>query len=75
MSSASVKSHVEQGENGMGSRSYSCALAAEQSRLIGHHFLTMLLSFQDFRIGMIIALCHISGICLVESDRLKILLR
>ena len=35
----------------------------------------MLLSLQGFRIRMIIALCHISGICPVEIDRLKMLVR
>ena len=57
------------------SRSFSCVLAAGYSRLIGHQFLPMLLSLPDFRIGMIIAVCHISGICPVEIDRLKMLVR
>ena len=44
-------------------------------RLIGRQFLPMLLSLPGVRIGMIIALCHISGICPVEIDRLKMLVR
>ena len=59
----------------LGSRSFSSVLAAGLSRLIGCLFLQMLLSLPDFRIGMIIALCHISGICQVEIDRLKMLVR
>ena len=58
-----------------GSRSFSNVLAAGQSRLIGRQFLPMLLSLPGFRIGMIIALCHISDICPVEIDRLKMLVR
>ena len=58
-----------------GSRSFSSVLAAGHSRLIGSQFLPMLLSLPGFRIGMIIALCHISGICPVEIDRLKMLVR
>ena len=54
-----------------GSRSYSSAFASGHSRLIG----PMLLSLPGFRIGMIIALCHISGICPVEIDKLKMLVR
>ena len=34
----------------------------------------MLLSSPGLRIGMIIALCHISGICPVEIDRLMMLI-
>ena len=52
----------------LGSRSFSSVLTAGHSRLIGCQFLPMLLSLLGFRIGMIIALCHISGICLVEID-------
>ena len=51
-----------------GSRSFSGALAAGHSRLIGHKFLSMLLSLPGFRIGRIIALCHISSISPVEID-------
>ena len=58
-----------------GSRSFSSITAAGHSRLIGRQFLPMLLSLPGFRIGMIIALCHISGICPVEIDRLKMLVR
>ena len=58
-----------------GSRSFSSVLAAEHSRLIGRQFLPMLMSLPGFRIGMIIALCHISGICPVEINRLKMLVR
>ena len=59
----------------LGSRSFSCVLAAGHSRLIGRLFLPMLSSLPGFRIGIIIALYHISGICLVEIDRLKMLVR
>ena len=59
----------------LGSRSFSRILVAEHSRLIGHQLLPMLLSVPGFRIGMIIALCHISSICPVEIDRLKMLAR
>ena len=59
----------------MGSRSSYSVLAAGHSRLIGRQFLPMLLSLPGLRIGMIIALCHISGICPVEIDRLKMLVR
>ena len=57
------------------SRSFSSVLSAGHSRLIRRQFLPMLLSLLGFRIGMIIALCHISGICPVEIDRLKVLVR
>ena len=50
-------------------------LADGHIRLIGRQFLPMLLSLSDFRIGMIVALCHISGICPVEIDILKMLVR
>ena len=56
----------------LGSRSSSSIFAAGHSRLIGRQFLPKLLSSPVFRIGMIIALCHISGICPVEIDILKI---
>ena len=56
-------------------RSFSSVLGTGHSRLIGHHFLTMLLFLPSFTIGMIIDLCHISGICPVEIDRLKMLVR
>ena len=59
----------------LGNRSSSSILAAGHSRLIGRQFLPMLLSLPGFRIGMIIALCHIAGICPVEIDRLKMLVR
>ena len=71
----------------LGNRSFSSVLAAWHSRLIGRQFLPMLLSLPGFRIWMItinfiehqnraiIALCHISGICPVEIDRLKMLVR
>ena len=58
----------------LGSRSYSSVLADGRSRLIVRQFLSML-SLPSFMIGMIIALCHISGICPVEIDRLKMLVR
>ena len=59
----------------LGSRSFSSVLAAGYCRLIGRQFLPMLLSLPGFRIGMTIALCHISGICPVEIDRLKMSVR
>ena len=59
----------------LGSRSFSIILAAGNSRLIGCQFLPMLLSLPGFRIGMIIALCHTSGIYPVEIDRLKMLVK
>ena len=66
-----MEGHVEQGGKGC----VSVFLAAGHSRLIGRQFLPMLLSLPGFRIGMIIALCYISGICPVEIDRLKMLVR
>ena len=59
----------------LGSRGFFSVLVAGHRRLIGRQFLPMMLSLPDFRIGMIIALCHISGICPVEIDRLKMLVR
>ena len=59
----------------LGSRRSSSVLAAGHSTLIGRQFLPMLLSLPGFRIGMIIALCHISGICPVDIDRLMMLVR
>ena len=59
----------------LGSRSFSSVLAAGHSRLIGRQLLPMLLSLPGSRIGMIIALCHISGFCPVEINRLKMLVR
>ena len=58
----------------LGSRSFSSVLAAGHSRQIGRQFFPML-SLPDFRIGVIIALCYISGICPVEIVRLKMLVR
>ena len=52
----------------LGSRSFSSVFAAWHSRVIGRQFLPMLLSLPGFRIGMIIALCHTSGICPVEIE-------
>ena len=59
----------------LGSRSFSSDLAAGHSRLIGRQFLPMSLFLPGFGIGMIIALCYISGICPVVIDRLKMLVR
>ena len=56
-------------------RSFSSVLAAGHRRLIGRQFLSMLLSLPGLRIGMIIALCYISGICPVEIERLNMLMR
>ena len=80
MSSASDKGDVEKGENGcvsvfLGSISFSSVVAAGHSRLIGRQFLPMSLSLPGFRIGMIIALCHNTGICPFEIDRLMNLAR
>ena len=61
--------------NILGSMSFSTVLAAGYSRQMGRQFLPMLLLFLGFRIGMIIALCHISGICPAEIGSLKMLLR
>ena len=52
----------------LGSRSFSSILAAGHSRLIERLFLPTLLSLPCYRIGMIICLCHISGICPVEIE-------
>ena len=52
----------------LGSRSFTSVLAAGHSRLMGRQFLPTLLSLPGFRIGMIVALCHISGICPVEIE-------
>ena len=57
------------------SKSFFSVLAAGHSRLIGQQFLPMLMSLPGIRIGMIIALFHISGISPVEIDRLKMLVR
>ena len=59
----------------LGSRRSSSILAAGHSRMMGRQFLRMLLSMPAIRIGMNIALCHTSGICPVEIDRLKMLVR
>ena len=59
----------------LGSRNFSSILAAEHSKLIGRQFLPMLMSVSGTRIGMIIALSNISGICPVEIDRIKMLVR
>ena len=58
-----------------GNMSFSSVLVAGHTRLIERQFLPMWLSLSGFRIGMIIALCHISGICPIEIDRLKVLVR
>ena len=54
----------------LGSRNYSSVLAAGHSTLIWHQFFADVMSLPDYRIGMIIALCHISGICPVDIGRL-----
>ena len=59
----------------LGSRSPSSVLSAGHSRIIERQFLPMLLSLPGIRIGVMIALCHISGVCPVEIDRLKTLVR
>ena len=52
----------------LGSLSFSSVLAAGHRRLMERQFLPMLLSLPCFKIGMIIALCHISGIYPVEIE-------
>ena len=59
----------------LGSRSISSILATGHSKQMGRQFMPMLLSLPGLRIGMIIAFCHISGICPVETNRLKMLMR
>ena len=56
-------------------RSFSSVMDDGHSRLIGSQFLTMLLTLPGFRFGTIIVLCHISGICPVEIDKLMMLVR
>ena len=58
-----------------GSRSFSSVLAAGHSKLIGGQFFPKLSSLPGFRIGMIIALCNISGICPVNIDRFNMFVR
>ena len=50
----------------LGSSNISSVLANGHSRQMGRHFKPILLSLPGFRIGMIIALRHISGICPVD---------
>ena len=80
MSCVSAESYVEQGGKGyvsvfLAAGAIPASLPLGQCRLIGRQFLPMPLSLPGFRIGMIISLCHISGICPVEIDRLKMLVR
>ena len=56
-------------------RSFLCVLAAEHGRLMGRQIIPMSSSLPDVRIRMNIALYHISGICPVEIDRLKMFVR
>ena len=42
---------------------------------MGRQFIPMLLSLQGLRIMMTMALCYISGICQVEIDILKMVVR
>ena len=55
-----------------GQMSFSSGLAFGNSILMGRQLLP---SLSDFMIGVIIALCHFSGICPVEIDIMKILVR
>ena len=48
------------------SSKFSSVMSAGHSRLIGRQFLPMLPSLPGIMIGIIIALCHNTGICLVE---------
>ena len=57
------------------SRSSYSVLAAGHSSLFVRQFLPILFTLPGFLIGMIITLCHISGICPVEINRLKMLVR
>ena len=59
----------------LGRRRFYCVLDTGHSRLMGRQILPMLLSLPGFGIEKNIALCHISGICPVEIDRLKMLVR
>ena len=59
----------------LGSRSFSSVLVVGHSRLIGRLLLPMLSSLLGIRIGMTIALSHISCICPVEIDRFRMLVR
>ena len=59
----------------LGSRSFSSVLFTGRSRLIGRHFLPILSFMPGIMNGMIIALCHIPGICPVDICRLKMLVR
>ena len=80
MSSVSVESHVEQG--GMGCVSVFWAAGfilvfwpqGTVDKLVARSFRCCRPS-RFFWIGMIIALCHNSGICPFEIDRLKMLVR
>ena len=56
----------------LGSSRFSSVFAAGHSRLMVCQFLPML---SGFWFGMIIALCHVSGICAVEIDGLMMLVR
>ena len=55
--------------------SFSSVLAAGHCRQMVRQFLPIFLSSPGFRIGMVIASCHTSGISPVEIGRLKILVR
>ena len=59
----------------IGQQGFSRVLAAVNSKHVGRHFLPILSSLPGFRVGMIIALCHISGIFPSEIERLKMLVR
>ena len=58
-----------------GQQEFFSALADGHCRRMGSQFLPIFLSLPGFTIWMIIALCHILGICSVEIDRLKMLVR
>ena len=55
----------------LGSKNILIVLGGGRSTLMVRQFLPMLSSLPGFRIGMIIAMCHISGICSVEIDRYR----
>ena len=59
----------------LGNASFSSVLATGHSSLMARQFSPMVSSLPDLRIGMIIVLSHISGICPVEIDRSKMVVR
>ena len=58
-----------------GSRRFSRVLTAGHSRMMRRQFLPMFSSLPGCGIGMIIVLCHSSGIFSQEIERFKMLVR